>query len=210
MGVLLAVEGICCSGKSTFCNNLISKLNSFGLDAYYNHGAFTYTDIGKEFKLLSQNMDCPIGTSFYICDLIINTQNIIKPLINNNHVIIQDRYYDSIATYIAAYGKHISKNYNIDSLINRLKENDILMIPTITIYCIPPFEVVIKRLQNSKNSLIHNFYRQNLDFFRLVYEENVIRSNINNNSLVVDTSSSKSIEKSINEILKAIKEVHYE
>ncbi len=210
MGVLLAVEGTCCSGKSTFCNNLISNLNSVGMDAYYNHGAFTYTDIGKEFKLLSQNMDCPIGTSFYISDLIINTQNIIKPLINNNHVIIQDRYYDSIATYIAAYGKHISKNYNIDSLINRLKENDILMIPTITIYCIPPFEVIIKRLQNSKNSLIHNFYRQNLDFFRLVYEENVICSNINNNSLVVDTSSSKSIEKSINEIIKVIKEVHYE
>lgn len=210
MGVLLVVEGICCSGKSTFCNNIISELKKIGVNAYYNHGAFTYTDIGKEFKLLSQNMDCPIGTSFYLSDLIINTQNTIKPLINNNHVIIQDRYYDSIATYIAAYGKHINKKYNIDSLINRLRENDIFMMPTITIYCIPPFEVVIKRLQNSKNSLIHDFYRENLDFFRLVYEENVLRSSNNYNSLVVDTSSSKSIEKTINEIINAIKEVHYE
>lgn len=210
MSAFLVIEGICCSGKSTFCNILKNELNKNGMNVFYNHGAFTYTDTGRELKQLSENMDCPIGTSFYISDLIINTKTIIKPLIKNNNIIIQDRYYDSIATYITAYGKHINKNYNIDRIIDKLKENDFLMTPIIVVYCIPPFETVIRRLQNSKNSLVHDFYKNNLDFFRLVYDENVIRCKDTKNTLIVDTSSNKNINDSINKIIKIIEEAHYE
>lgn len=208
MNNFLVVEGICCSGKSTFCNCLKNELNKVGMKAYYNHGAFTYTDTGRELKQLSQNMDCPIGTSFYISDLIINTQNIIKPLIKKDNIIVQDRYFDSITTYIIAYGKYTNRHYNIDRIIDRLKENDILITPVITVYCIPPFETVMIRLQNSKNSLVHDFYRKNPNFFRLVYDENVNRCKTTQNTLIVDTSSNQNINESINEIIKIIKETH--
>ena len=50
MNNFIVFEGICCSGKTTTCNVLSEKINEMGYQAIYNHGAMTYTDIGKEFK----------------------------------------------------------------------------------------------------------------------------------------------------------------
>ena len=50
MNNFIVFEGICCSGKTTTCKLLIEKINELGFEAVYNHGAMTYTDLGKKFK----------------------------------------------------------------------------------------------------------------------------------------------------------------
>ena len=46
----IVFEGICCSGKTTLCNNLSEKIKEMGYQPIYNHGAMIYKDIGIEFK----------------------------------------------------------------------------------------------------------------------------------------------------------------
>ncbi len=48
----IVFEGICGSGKTTLCNRLVDKLKLYGIDAVYNHGALTYTDIGRKLDRL--------------------------------------------------------------------------------------------------------------------------------------------------------------
>ena len=108
MNNFIVFEGICCSGKTTTCKLLIEKINELGFEAVYNHGAMTYTDLGKKFKENLGKKDMPITVSYFFTDLIINTKNIIRPyLANNNTIVLQDRYFDAITTYIKAYGDYI-------------------------------------------------------------------------------------------------------
>ena len=76
MNNFIVFEGICCSGKTTTCKLLIEKINELGFEAVYNHGAMTYTDLGKKFKENLGKKDMPITVSYFFTDLIINTKNI--------------------------------------------------------------------------------------------------------------------------------------
>lgn len=81
MGVLIAIEGICCSGKTTMTQLLAERLTLKGYNSIYNHGAMTYTPVGREFYEITANKNFGITTSFYLIDLIINIQTYIRPLI---------------------------------------------------------------------------------------------------------------------------------
>lgn len=50
MNNFIVFEGICCSGKTTTCKLLSERINELGYETVYNHGAMTYTDLGKKFK----------------------------------------------------------------------------------------------------------------------------------------------------------------
>lgn len=50
MNNFIVFEGICCSGKTTTCQKLSEKINELKLKPVYNHGAMTYTEIGKNSK----------------------------------------------------------------------------------------------------------------------------------------------------------------
>ena len=62
----IVFEGICCSGKTTLCNNLSEKIKEMGYQPIYNHGAMTYTDIGREFKKLLGKKDMTITTLYFL------------------------------------------------------------------------------------------------------------------------------------------------
>ena len=114
----IVFEGICCSGKTTTCKLLKEKINELGYDAIYNHGAMTYTDLGKKFKENLGRKDMPITVSYFFTDLIINTKNIIRPYLEKNDtIVLQDRYFDAITTYIKAYGDYIESDYKISKKI---------------------------------------------------------------------------------------------
>lgn len=81
MNNFIVFEGICCSGKTTLCEILNEKILDLNLNAVYNHGAMTYTDLGKEFKKVLGIKDNPITVSYFLTDLIINTKEVIKPLL---------------------------------------------------------------------------------------------------------------------------------
>ena len=163
MNNFIVFEGICCSGKTTTCKLLIEKINELGFEAVYNHGAMTYTDLGKKFKENLGKKDMPITVSYFFTDLIINTKNIIRPyLANNNTIVLQDRYFDAITTYIKAYGDYIKSDYNIYDIPKAFVENDILVKPSLSVFCIPPFEIIKERMDHQYmifTEIILNFLR---------------------------------------------------
>lgn len=202
----IVFEGICCSGKTTLCNNLSEKIKEMGYQPIYNHGAMTYTDIGREFKKLLGKKDMTITTLYFFTDLIINTKNVIRPCLEKtNTIVLQDRYYDAITTYINAYGEYFNKDYNVYRISETLVENNILLEPSINVFCIPPYETIIDRMEKSKNSPVHDFYREHPEFLRLVYDELKRKANECNNSIIIDTSSESSINGGTEKILNLIK-----
>lgn len=206
MNNFIVFEGICCSGKTTLCEMLNKKILDLNLNAVYNHGAMTYTDLGKEFKKVLGIKDHPITVSYFLTDLIINTQEVIKPLLKeSNTILLQDRYYDAITTYISAYGKYSNNDYNIYDIPKALVDKGFFVKPSLKVFCIPPFEIIKERMEKSKVSPVHDFYRKNPKFHKLVYEELIEKSKENySNKLIVDTSSNDSIKEGIDYILKFI------
>ena len=167
MNNFIVFEGICCSGKTTTTKLLSERIKELGYETVYNHGAMTYTDLGKKFKKNLGKKDMPITVSYFFTDLIINTKNIIKPyLTKKNTIVLQDRYFDAITTYIKAYGDYIKTDYNIYDIPKAFVENDILIEPSLSVFCIPPFEIIKERMAQSKESPVHDFYRDNPEFFK--------------------------------------------
>ena len=207
MNNFIVFEGICCSGKTTTCQKLSEKINELKLKPVYNHGAMTYTEIGKKFKKILGVKDNPIIVSYFLTDLIINTQEVIKPLLeDSNTIVLQDRYYDAITTYINAYGKYSNSDYNIYDIPNALMQKDLLVKPSIEVFCIPPFEIIKERMEKSKDSPVHDYYRKNPKFLRIVYDELENKAKEYDNSIIIDTSSDISVNKGIEKILKYIQQ----
>lgn len=207
MNNFIVFEGICCSGKTTTCKLLSEKITELGYNPIYNHGAMTYTEIGKEFKKILGIKDMPISVSYFLTDLIINTQNVIKPYISTpNTIVLQDRYYDAITTYINAYGKYSKNDYNIYDIPKALIQNEIFVKPSLKVFCIPPFEVIIERMEKSKTSPVHDFYREHPEFHKIVYDELVEKAKETANSIIIDTSSEVSVNDGIEKILSFIQE----
>lgn len=207
MNNFIVFEGICCSGKTTTCQKLSEKINELKLKPVYNHGAMTYTEIGKKFKKILGVKDNPITVSYFLTDLIINTQEVIKPLLeDSNTIVLQDRYYDAITTYINAYGKYSNSDYNIYDIPNDLMQKDLLVKPSIEVFCIPPFEIIKERMEKSKDSPVHDYYRKNPKFLKIVYDELENKAKEYDNSIIIDTSSDISVNKGIEKILKYIQQ----
>ena len=206
MNNFIVFEGICCSGKRTTTKLLSERIKELGYETVYNHGAMTYTDLGKKFKQNLGKKDMPITVSYFFTDLIINTKNIIKPyLAKKNTIVLQDRYFDAITTYIKAYGDYIKTDYNIYDIPKAFVENDILIEPSLSVFCIPPFEIIKERMAQSKESPVHDFYRDNPEFFKIVYNELVNKANELEDNIIIDTSSDLSVEQGIDKILEFIK-----
>ena len=207
MNNFIVFEGICCSGKTTTCQKLSEKINELKLKPVYNHGAMTYTEIGKKFKKILGVKDNPITVSYFLTDLIINTQEVIKPLLeDSNTIVLQDRYYDAITTYINAYGKYSNSDYNIYDIPNALMQKDLLVKPSIEVFCFLPFEIIKERMEKSKDSPVHDYYRKNPKFLRIVYDELENKAKEYDNSIIIDTSSDISVNKGIEKILKYIQQ----
>ena len=60
-------------------------------------------------------------------------------------------------------------------------------------------------MDQSKESPVHDFYRDNPEFFKIVYNELVSKANESKENIIIDTSSDLSVEQGINKILEFIK-----
>ncbi len=206
MGVLIAIEGICCSGKTTITQLLAERLILKGYNAIYNHGAMTYTPVGREFYEITTNKNFGITTSFYLIDLIINIQTHIRPLIeeNSKNVVLQDRYFDSITTYANAYGTYFGEDCNIYRIPDVLFKAKIAMNAQLRVFCMPPYDVIKLRMTNSKDSKVHSFYRNHPDFLQIAYNELLYVAKNTEDGIIVDTSNNDSIENALSTILLSV------
>ena len=60
-------------------------------------------------------------------------------------------------------------------------------------------------MAQSKKSPVHDFYRDNPEFFKIVYNELVSKANESEENVIIDTSSDLSVAQGINRILEFIK-----
>ena len=60
-------------------------------------------------------------------------------------------------------------------------------------------------MAQSKESPVHDFYRDNPEFFKIVYNELVSKANESEENVIIDTSSDLSVEQGIKRILEFIK-----
>lgn len=194
----LVIDGMCCSGKSTLCNRLKFELEKEGFVCKYNHGALTYTPIGEKFKhIIQQGMEMPISTIYYLVDLIIDTKvKIEKDLYDT--LVLQDRYIDSISTFIKSYGTFVGKSYDIYEPMELLIKNRILLKPDVHIFCIPQFDIIRRRIANSKKTWLHDMYRNSETFCRVVYDEIVAKAQDTKDAIIIDTDSDYEITQKIN------------
>ena len=79
------------------------------------------------------------------------------------------------------------------------------MKPSLNVFCVPPYEIIIARMEKSKNSPVHDLYREHPKFLRIVYDELESKANECPNSIIIDTSSESSTNDGIEKILNFIK-----
>lgn len=205
MHAFIVFEGICCSGKTTLCNRLKDILEEKEFRCIYNHGSMTYTPIGREFYDITSTMAPGVGSVYYFLDLIINTRDFIVPTLNGiDTIILQDRYYDAITTYTKAYGDFFHVNNDIYRAADVLLENDYLLHPSIQVFCIPAYEIIVERMKNSKQTKVHDFYKRHPDFLKAVYYELKSQAERTPNAIIIDTTSDSSTKLGIGEIISRI------
>lgn len=189
-GKLIAIEGMCCSGKTTLAKNLvkIALQNNFN-KVIYNKGALSLSKFGDVVKSLSNEMSIAFSTAFYITDIIIDYKKTILPMLLKNNWVVQDRYIDSIISFRDAYSVWNNEYLDTSIIFEEIISENIIRMPDLTIYCKPALSVIKKRLKaNINSSSLHSIYLENPRLLKLIYEKTYDRINDAKKHFVIDTS----------------------
>ncbi|MBA4601990.1 hypothetical protein [Thermoactinomyces mirandus] len=201
MGKLIVLEGICGSGKTTLSNKIISELKNKGIPCIYNHGAFTYSKIGRSFKEIASNYPILKRTIYYISDLLQDYYNVIKPYLENDFIILQDRYIDSIWVYNECLGIIDGQDYSIKEVFDHFLSLNVLPPPDSIIFCYCPTWEIFKRLMAKPNSNIHSMYLNQpelISMMQIKYDEALSERQ---GLIKIDTSKNYDVTSIINQIL---------
>ena len=153
-GLLIAIEGIDGTGKTTMISNLKNILNEKSeYEKYKNNVIFTkepynYNEVKQKLKT---ETDPEVILKIFIDDYLIHLNEQIYPALNNGKIIITDRYIESrIAYQSAMMCKDIHK---LDETIDFIKnKHPIIVEPDFTILLRAQPETIKRRLSGRKDS----------------------------------------------------------
>lgn len=156
-GILIAIEGIDGSGKSTFARHLYDALQQT-----YSHVKLTKepgdTQAGKKIRELVQNQQEPLDPIaeflLFAADRAEHFSKMILPLLKENYIIISDRLADSSLAY-QGYGRGLDKK--MIKTINKWAMQDIK--PDLTIFIKVPVETALERIEK-RNETISTFEKK--------------------------------------------------
>lgn len=161
----IVIEGICGVGKTTISNKLANLLNG-----KYGKASPSNLHLGKSIKS-SYQFDINLSDALYVADLIIYTQEFIKPELQKGNLIIQDKYSDSIVAYSNACCQLTGEDkYSISDQIRLLEQHKILLKPQVYFYLFSDKNMIIDRLRSSQTP-IHRFYLENPKMIDFVFKE---------------------------------------
>lgn len=200
MGVFITFEGIEGSGKSTQAKRLYEYLINIGIKAYLTREPGG-TSIGKKIReiLLShweENFPSIAELLLYQADRNIHVNNIIKPLLQQDYIVISDRFYDSTTAY-QHYARGI--DYSIVDYLNKLATEGIK--PHITFLLDLPVQEAFKRLNREKDRL----ESEGLNFHQKVREGFLKIADMEKDRVIV-LDGLKSPDEIFNQILNILKE----
>lgn len=152
MGIFITFEGIEGSGKSTQAKRLYDYLKEKKVKVYLTKEPGG-TKIGQRIRdiLLShwnENFPSVAELFLYEADRNIHIHNIIKPLLQQDYILICDRFYDSTTAYQHYAG---GIDYNLVDFLNKTATEGIN--PDITFLLDLPVEEAFKRLNREKDRM---------------------------------------------------------
>lgn len=132
-GKLIVIEGTDCSGKQTQTDELVKNLKKLGLKAisfsFPNYASPTGEIIGEYylgknnkslFKEGIENVDPKISSLYYAADRVYNI-NIIKKYLENNYIVILNRYVESNMAFQGGKIKDIKKRHMLYEWLDNLE-----------------------------------------------------------------------------------------
>lgn len=132
-GKLIVIEGTDCSGKQTQTDELVKNLEKLGLKAisfsFPNYASPTGEIIGEYylgknnkslFKEGIENVDPKISSLYYAADRAYNI-NIIKKYLENDYIVILNRYVESNMAFQGGKIKDIKKRHILYEWLDNLE-----------------------------------------------------------------------------------------
>lgn len=213
-GKLIVIEGTDCSGKQTQTECLVKNLQSLGYKAvsfsFPNYASPTGKIIADEylgknkpslFQEGIENVDPRISSLYYAADRVYNI-NIIKQYLENNYIVILNRYVESNMAFQGGKIKDIKKRHMMYEWLDNLEFVLLdLPRPDMVIFLYLPYEQVclLKKEQNKSvnESILH---MAEISYFELsnIYDYKKINC--------MQENKLRSINDISSEILKKVKE----
>jgi dTMP kinase len=171
-GILVVIEGIDGSGKTTLMYNLAAKLTAARYPVCTTKEPGD-TQLGKQLRTLLQEKPVPVTAKaeylLFAADRAQHVEDVIKPALSSGKIILCDRMGDSSVVY-QGYGRGLSiamiKNINTWALDG--------VMPTLTLYVRIPHDVAFSRLKargklSSFEQEAETFTSKLLDGFETLY-----------------------------------------
>lgn len=149
-GKLITIEGIDGSGKTTITSALVKETKKFSNREIVKTKEPTDTWLGKTIqKGLEREVD-PLAEAFlFTADHIEHLEEVIKPALDRDKVVISDRYSDSFYAY---QGTTLEEKEEINEPIDYLLDlrNDFTIKPDLTIFLDIDPETAVERVGDSE------------------------------------------------------------
>jgi len=143
-GLLVVIEGIDGSGKTTVATNLVSKLNEMGFKAVYTHEPTDSLIIDALRKFTeTYGVDPRIEALVIAADRIYHVDKIIVPLIKSGYIVVSDRYVHSSIAYQGGLGVDIEWIKQLNRYAVR---------PDVAVYLRVSLDAALSRLAKSKRA----------------------------------------------------------
>ncbi len=197
-GLLITFEGIEGSGKSTLAKFLYDYLKSKGINCVLTKepGGTRLTQKIRELILDVHNQMNPLTELFlYLADRAQHVEEIIKPALKENKVVISDRYSDATIAYQGG-GRHLPKGTLKE--LNKIATSGIT--PDLTILLDVPPDKALKRIRQKDR-----IESENIEFHRAVRVE-YLRLAKESPGRIKILDASKSLDELKKEVISIVEE----
>ncbi len=154
-GTFICIEGIDGSGKTTHARALVKRLCSLGYDAVYTTEPTRYSIPGRKLResfFAPERLPVEEEFRLFLEDRIIHLKDEVIPQLEDNKIIITDRYYFSSVAYQGSRGldwKYI------------LEENlKVALVPDLVIILDIPVKVAIERIASDRTEGVNTFEKE--------------------------------------------------
>lgn len=165
-GVLICIEGLDGSGKTTHAHRLVRNLNKLGYKAIYTTepsrgtlGTYIRSSVLEGKKRVPMVMEAVL----FAVDRVEHLEKDVKPALNDGIIVISDRCVYSSLAYQGAAGLDLEWIEEINSFA---------LLPDLAIYIDVSPEVVLKRIRRKKSVMEKLETQKKVEKFYLHYVNN--------------------------------------